>query len=386
MKKANHQANIIRVTDIKKHTNADTLDIITIGEYQVVSKSGQFHVGDLAVYIQPDSVVPQTEPFKFIWEPYLCMNDVVPEKRRRITVRKFRGEWSEGLLLPVNDFDELVDSVLTRHFVENDYPEGTDVSDLLGITHYDPDAGKEAGETSHGPKLKKKYPRNLKGWYNWLVRKIKNLLGIGGNLTGANDNVSLGIPVYDVDNYKNYKNVFVDGEKVKVTEKIHGSNARYLFLDGVMYAGSRKLWKSSNSNCIFRRALKELPWIEEWCREHEGHVLWGEITPTQGGYEYGSKNVQFFIFDVLGPDGTWLEDDNEFIVQLQAHFVPVLYKGPYSYEVISKLVDGKSTIKSATNIREGIVVRSIPERHVIGLGRAQLKMVSLEFLERDSKN
>ena len=51
-KKANHQANIVRVAEIKPHTNADTLQIIPIGEYQVVSKKGQFHVGDLAVYIQ----------------------------------------------------------------------------------------------------------------------------------------------------------------------------------------------------------------------------------------------------------------------------------------------------------------------------------------------
>ena len=72
-KKANHQANIVRVTEVKPHGNADTLEIIPIGEYQVVSKIGQFKVGDLAVYIQPDSVVPQTEPFRFIWASMLLL-------------------------------------------------------------------------------------------------------------------------------------------------------------------------------------------------------------------------------------------------------------------------------------------------------------------------
>src|ERR1019366_5290192 len=101
MNKANHQANIVRLGEPRVHTNADSLELFDIGEYQVVTKKGNFKAGDLGVYIQPDSVVPQTMPFKFIWEPYattlehteegygVCWTDV-PEKRRRITVRKFR--------------------------------------------------------------------------------------------------------------------------------------------------------------------------------------------------------------------------------------------------------------------------------------------------------
>src|SRR6267142_7058471 len=103
-KKSNHRANVVQIAEIKPHNNADTLAIIPVGEYQAVVKKDEFKVGDLAVYIQPDSVVPQTEPFKFIWENYEGLDGVVPEKRRRITVRKFRGEWSEGLLLPISDF------------------------------------------------------------------------------------------------------------------------------------------------------------------------------------------------------------------------------------------------------------------------------------------
>lgn len=393
-KKLNHQANIIRITEIKKHTNADSLEIIPIGEYQVVSKIGQFKVGDLGVYIQPDSIVPQTEPFKFIWEPYMCVPTqegetfTVPEKRRRITVRKFRGEWSEGLLLPVTDFGELVDSTLTRHFVESDFPEGTDVSDTLGITHYDPDSESTKGSNSAAPKLRKKYPKTLRGWWMWLSRRIKHYLGIRDDVGGKEDNISLGIPIYDVDAYKNYPNTFQDGEQVIVTEKIHGSNARYIYLDGVMYAGSRKLWKAQDSTCIFRRNLKINPWIEEWCKTHEGYVLWGEVTPTQGGYEYGSKEPQFFVFDIRTPDGKWLEDSLEtetLWITLDKHRVPILYIGKFNLEDIKKLVDGPSTVPGAKNIREGVVVKSVTERNVHGLGRAQLKIVSNAFLEKDNK-
>ena len=434
-KKANHQANIVTVRELLPHNNADTLEIIPLQEYQVVVKKGQFKIGDLAVYIQPDSIVPQTESFRFIYQPYLdsrtndpsfckhvdpfgnnciishqlpdgslyemcgqCLltdprHPVVPEKKRRITVRKFRGEWSEGLLLPVTDFDELVDSTLTRRFVESDFPEGTDVSAVLNITHYDPDAGKEStqGECCSAPKLRKKYPTTLKGWYRFLLRKLYGLFR-SGPLDGQSENISLGIPTYDVDAFKNYPNVFTEDDSVYVTEKIHGSNARYIFLDGIMYAGSRNLWKSPDSTCIFRKVLQHQPWVENWCRAHEGYVLWGEVTPTQAGYEYGSKSPQFFVFDIRTPDGKWVDsstaDNQELLDSLISYgckTVPVLYTGKFNLEHIKTLVDGPSQVIGAKNIREGLVIKTDPVRHVRGVGRAQLKVVSNAFLEKDNK-
>jgi len=102
-KKADHQTNIVRLGQPRIHTNADSLEIYDIGGYQCVTKKGQFKEGDLAVYVCPDSVVPQTEPFRFIWEPFATPDSPAPEKRRRITVRRFRKEVSEGLLMPIQD-------------------------------------------------------------------------------------------------------------------------------------------------------------------------------------------------------------------------------------------------------------------------------------------
>ena len=402
--KANHQANIVRVTDMREHNNADSLELIYIDGYQVVVRKGQFAVGELAVYIAPDSVVPQTEPFRFIWGEYalaetaepsatdpLGLGSQVPERRRRITVRKFRGEWSEGLLLPLTDFPglEVLLGIPIDAWEDIDAWEGLDVSGALGIIHYEADEESTKGENSSAPKLKRKYPHSFRGWFNFLLRRVRNFFRIGPNTDGSTDNISLNIPVYDVDALKNYPNTFQEGEPVIVTEKIHGSNARYIFMDGIMYAGSRKLWKSASSGCIFRKALKEMPWIEEWCRAHEGYVLWGELTPTQGEYKYGSDKPQFFVFDVRTPDGKWLDrehDEAGVLGQLMAQFVPILYQGPYDLEKINTFVDGQSTVFGAKHIREGIVIKSSTERYQRGVGRAQLKIVSSEFLYRDNKN
>lgn len=389
-KKANHQVNVVRIETILPHTNADKLEIIQIEGYQCVVGKGQFKPGDLAIYIQPDSVVPQTEPFRFIWEPYAGdptgtfpegTQFPVPERRRRITVKKLRGEYSEGLLLPVSDFGKAVDQHAEINGTIVDV--GDDVSDLIGVSHYDPDKGREhttACEVISGPR--RRYPRTLKGWFFFLLHK----LGFRSAGRQLNEEVSFDLPIYDVDAYKKHTRAFQPGEPVVVTEKIHGSNARYVFLDGKMYAGSHNFWKALTSNCVWRKALAQNPWIEEWCRAHEGYALYGEVTPTQKGFDYGCDKgqVKFFVFDIRTPDGKWLDWIPSFMLP-QLNIVPVLYTGPFDLEKIKTVVDGPSLVDDAKHIREGAVVKPAKGRHVPGLGRLILKIVSNAFLDKDGK-
>src|SRR5208337_2100312 len=155
-------------------------------------------------HILPNGSVIEMCGYCLLYDP---RNPKVPERKRRITVRKFRKEWSEGLLLPVTDCEEILPATFKVYLskegtrfsdIQNSFPfkEGDDVSDLLGITHYEADEESTKGETSNAPKLKKKYPRGLKGWYRWLLRKIYSFFR-NSNTDGNADNISLGIPVYD---------------------------------------------------------------------------------------------------------------------------------------------------------------------------------------------
>ena len=376
-KKSNHQVNIVRLGPPRVHTNADSLELFDIPNsgYQVVVKKGQFKAGELAVYVQPDSVVPQTEPFKFIWGDYVGLDGTVPDKRRRITVRAFRKEWSEGLLMPLAEVLPCNDRC-----VGWDYQEGTDVSDLLGITHYDPDAGRESTQADTANAPARRYPKTLRGWFWFILYK----LGIAGR--SARQNLALDVafdyPVYDVEALKNFKNVLQPGEQVHVTEKIHGSNARFVFVEGTMYAGSRTQWKQKGSN-VWWKAVEQHPEIEEWCRSYEGWVLYGEVCPTQGknfSYGFSDGEVGFFAFDVLTPTGQWLWPGNTGF----ASTVPVVYVGAFDDTVLG-LADGQTLVPNVKQLREGIVIRALDTRHVPRLGRAHLKVVSNAFLQKDSK-
>ena len=385
-----HETKVIRIEEILPHPNADRLALILVGGFQVVVRKDQFKTGDLAIYVEPDSIVPEMDAFSFVWEKdgggnpnrHLEAGIPVPEKYRRVTVRRFRKEWSEGLLLPVIDFP-ILDS----------YEEGDDVSEVIGITHWNPPEDQEDRDPS--VKQSKTMPRSLKGWFYFLKNWALYILTFGHygwtqNL-GDNEKAPKNTPgIYDVENYKNFKDVIQEGEQVVATEKIHGSNGRFLFQPntlgpGKMYAGSRKLWKKEGSTTIWRKVLEYNPDIRRWCEDHPDYVLYGEVVPTQSGFDYGHKKETpwFYLFDIKDPLGDWVpyEVARGLTVGYDIEWVPLLHQGPFTSEVL-KLADGK-TKTGGTHIREGVVIKVQPERHERNLGRVQLKVVSNAYLEKE---
>ena len=131
---------------------------------------------------------------------------------------------------------------------------------------------------------------------------------------------------------------------------------------------------------------KRYPWIEAFCREWPNYTLRGEVTPTQKGYAYGFETEkQFFVFDLQRPDGAYTDKVTLFKMADIQRFVPVIYQGPYDAAKMKELAEGKSLVEGAKNMREGTVISSEYERQIRGVGRAQLKLKSLKFLEGETK-
>lgn len=412
---SNHSIKVVRIMDVLPHPNADRLEIIPIGGFQVVAGKGNYKPGDLAIYIPPDSIVPERAEYSFVWEKdgqgnprNLILGEPVPEKYRRITVKRLRKEYSEGLLMPtIEPYRDTLDGAdLYKPFAllrdtdgkQIEVVEGDDVTEFLGITHWNPPEDEQEESTpTRSIKQSKIFPRSLKGWIYFLAYWLSfTLYNPWGNLGGTNEEAPLNTPpIYDVEAYKNHTTALdLDpDEHVVITEKIHGSNARFMYQksswgNGHMYAGSRKLWKRQGSS-IWRQALKDNPDIELWCSNFPGYTLYGEVVPSQPGFNYGCEpgKVKVFFFDILTPDKKWLSylEARRITETFDLEWAPCLYQGRLQTinmaDALSYYVDGQ-TLTHGNHIREGIVVRVQPEKIVRGLGRAQVKIISNNYYEK----
>jgi RNA ligase (TIGR02306 family) len=116
-------ASVQRISELVPIKGADFIETAIIQGWQCIVRKGEFKVGDLGVYLEIDSVPPNTPAFAFLWHPYL-----EPPGNFRIRTKKLRGVISQGLLMPLNSFPEL-------HY--SFYVEGIDVTEHLGVKKYE---------------------------------------------------------------------------------------------------------------------------------------------------------------------------------------------------------------------------------------------------------
>jgi len=117
-------ASIQRVRDVVEHSNADALEIAKVNGWQCIIKKGEMQQGDLGVYFEIDSFLPANdERYLFLEKTFRTFEGILGA---RIKTIKLRGELSQGLILPLSSYPELV------HMEE-----GTDVTETLGILKYE---------------------------------------------------------------------------------------------------------------------------------------------------------------------------------------------------------------------------------------------------------
>ena len=190
---------VVRIGKLDKHENADSLLITEVRGCPVITRTGSFNEGDLAVYIPVDSVVNTDHPEL----AFLKTGDKV---KVRVKAKKLRGVFSMGLLIPA----------------PQGVSEGDDLASVYGIEKYEePIPVVMSGDAVRGPE-------------------------------------GIMVPSYDLESLRTYKHMIEDEEQVVVTEKIHGSNARfYLDSNGTLHVGSRTLFRDSDGASVWARVARE---------------------------------------------------------------------------------------------------------------------------------
>lgn len=152
--------DVVEVESVASHPNADRLEVAIIKGWQVVVPKGEYVPGDKVVYFPPDVIVPQEWSDQFGVTKYLSNG--------RVRCARLRGEPSFGFVVRA----------------ESGVSVGTDMVGIYGVTKYEPPIRPTAGDAEREHPM---FP-----------------------------------PYTDVENLRNFPDVFEPGEPVSVTEKIHG--------------------------------------------------------------------------------------------------------------------------------------------------------------------
>jgi RNA ligase (TIGR02306 family) len=330
---------VSRIQKVLPHANAERLELAHVKGWQCVVPKGKYASGDLVTYIPPDSVIPVELSDRLGITKYLSNG--------RVRCARLRGEPSFGVILDR----------------ENDqWPEGHDVAAVYGITKYVPPTRPGVADAAPAHPLFVSYT--------------------------------------EIENMRNFPDIFVAGEEVVISEKIHGTNCRVgmIACQGIAtpMAGSkgvRRVMPDAD------RIASDLYWhpysiagvrslLDACYAGAKQVILFGEVYGRVQSLRYGVPNgIAFRAFDLL-IDGHYVDYDR-FAETCDAHGVeraPLVYRGPFSLEKVKELAEGDSVVPGAANIREGVVVKPVVERDDPKIGRVILKYIGDGYLLGDESD
>lgn len=333
-------ATLRRVKELSPIPGADAIEVASVDGWKVVVKKGEFSVGDLAVYCEIDSWIPNSiAPFLSRGNTPREYEGIPGERLRSI---KLKGQISQGLLLKP-DVDEK--SALKIGEITFPCEEGYDVSEFLGIKKWEAPV-----------------PAQLAGV-------------VKGNFPGF-------IPKTDQERVQNLVNDLVtwrnSGFTWEVTEKLDGSSMTVYFNRGEMGVCSRNLdLKESDTNTFWLTARKS-GILEKLQSLNRNIAIQGELI-GEGIQKnrYNVKGHDFFAFDIYDIDtGEYLSPLHrvQMLDNLSIKKVPLISSHKeFRPNVDEILTFAESVSKLHNTEREGIVFKC-------NESRISFKAISNKFL------
>lgn len=376
---------VCRVDAIEPHPNADRMAIARVKGWRTCivrdpeTWRSPFAEGDKCVFFPPDSVLPIELSDRLGVTKYLSPLTASPEgvrpEGRRVRVANLRGFKSYGLIMPCED---------------PEWEIGRNVAEHYGVFKWEPPLRAADGESEPPHPAFHRY--------------------------------------FDVENIRNFPDLFQYGQEVVITEKIHGQNARLGLIRDVneegrlvwrWMAGShdvrRKRFDAEGRETIFWRcfsdpirrllcdlahcgcdpdAIDDEPEVRNLESARDVIVFGERYGSGVQDMRYGFANGQFgFRALDITIDGQYLDFDVKTAAMDRhgAEVVPLLYRGPYRFGIVEALAEGPTTLCGPEQAgpfagREGVVVLPVAETPVVTekhvFSRLQLKCISFAYLSR----
>jgi RNA ligase (TIGR02306 family) len=351
-------ASIRKISDVRPIENADAIELVIVDGWSVVTKKGEYKVGDFCVYCEIDSFLPIREEFEFLRKS--SYKKMVDKEGFRLKTIRLRNQLSQGLVLPISILegeDEMKIGLSQQPwgFQSQVGPyddalvirEGVDVTEYLGIVKYEPPIPAElAGKVKGG------FPSFLSKTDE---ERVQNLV-------------------------KEYSGWIIQSKhQFYVTEKLDGSSATFYINNGVFGVCSRNLELLETEGNTFWKVARELDLENKMKSLNRNICFQGELIgeSVQGNpYKIKGQTVKFFnVFDIEKHQRVSINEFTEIMNMLNLEHVPILetpFMLPSTVEDMLKYAEGKSVLNPNTE-REGVVVRSMD-------GTISFKSISNQFL------
>lgn len=362
-------ASVQRITEVRHHPNADTLDIVKIQGWTVVTKRDQFNPNNLCVYIEIDSIVPLSNPhFTFL-----------EKTKGRIKTAKLRGQISQGIAFPLDILLPYTDKLVCHKETNNSddvtmsmydfVTEGQDVTELLGITKYEPP--EPAGSNSFGI---------TKGSFPAFLRKTDEV-----RLQSCEE------IIHEMNRKLCYASMKLDGSSVTI-----------YYNNGIFGACSRNLELDVTADNKLTQTIKKLQLdtkLKEYCDTQKLNIaLQGEFVGVgiqSNRLGLVDNDIRFFnLYDITEQKYLGLKYLINVCDNLQLRTVPIVWQPniydenkhtlEYWLNFVKDMKYNKETVGSKEgheHLAEGIVIRTTNEFYSETLcGRTSFKVINPEYL------
>lgn len=366
---------------VRPHPNADRLELARVGLFDAVVGKGSFFDGETVLYIPEQAILPPSLITK------LGLDGKLGGKgKNRVKAVSLRGALSQGIVAKV--------SIVSTFPEDAHYNETMTALRTIGT--------EELSTYDFAPIL---------GIEKWQPE-------VPAHMSGDVFAASALLPWIDIENIKRFPGIFITGEQVSVSEKLHGTCT----LATVVFAGEptiqdvlvtskgfaeKKLCLVENPDNLYWRAVNNYP-VRELAQVVVDDIGEDEVAVRSVGiygetYGAGVQDLAygatrngvpgFAVFDIYVKrvDGTgyWVKSSEVkfYTDKVGIPSVPVLFEGPYDIEHIASIASGKEQMSGTeANIREGVVIRSSNEdRNIDDFGnghRKIAKFVTEEYLTR----
>jgi len=335
-------ASAERILKIEPIEGADLIQKATVLGWELVIKKDEFKVGDLAGYIQIDTVAPETPQFEFL-----------RERKFRVRTIKLRKQISQGLLVPLP---------------EGKWKEADDLTDALGVKKFSKDNEVEVR------------PRVPKVWYKkwWYMFKYNVLVKVFPGLKTFN-RVAFPkhlVPITDEERIQNIPGVLetYKGRDFIVSEKLDGSSITIIHevsrFGKHKYRVCSRRFELFNTNNEWHRVVKSTGFEEKVkaiCYHKEvgsnNVIVQGEFIGQPQGNKYQLEANEIRLFNIY-VNGKRLPQDQFYRIcdELEIPCCPMIGNLSLNFTLpeIMQFAEGKSLLNKTAE-REGLVFRCIDD-------------------------